>query len=259
MSTHFLGLDLAWSARNTTGAVALRQAGPPGRSRANLDASPTSALLSDDEIVEWVQQQMDAAPPDTRTLIGIDAPLIAPNPPGTGRPADRQVTRLYGRFHAGCYPANRERCARPIALARRLVEHGFSLDPSDVAAGHPRVALEVYPHAATVGLFGLARIPKYKKGRVAARRTGLAGFQDLLQQRLPTLDPPILPPPPEDVAPLRGKSLKALEDRLDSLMCAAMVAVYERYPERCVIAGDVEEGYILVPEVPVLDEESPGH
>jgi len=49
---------------------------------------------------------------------------------------------------------------------------------------------------------------------------------------------------------LRGASLKALEDRLDALMCAAMVAYFRARPDQCWIVGDVATGYILVPTPP---------
>jgi predicted RNase H-like nuclease len=207
---------------------------------------------SNDELLALVREALAEAylsGSNRQVLVAIDAPIIAPNAPGTSRPADREVTRIYGRFDAGVYPANRERCARPIELARELQDLGFSLDPLDVARRVPRVALEVYPHAAAVGLFGLERIVKYKKGRVAQRRAGLVRWKELLERELPRLPLPVQPPVVEDPQSLRGRSLKDLEDRLDAMLCAAMAAHYWNMPQACTIAGDVENGYILVPEL----------
>ncbi|REJ74803.1 MAG: DUF429 domain-containing protein [Acidobacteria bacterium] len=249
-----LGLDLAWSARNPSGVSLIAPSdAPPG----GMVTLRSARAEGDDEIVALVREALADAflrAHERQLLVAVDAPLIAPNPAGTSRPADREVTRLYGRFDAGVYPANRERCARPLAIAARLRELGFSLDPRDVTAGHPRVALEVYPHAAAVGLFDLPRIVKYKKGRVHERRRGLAAWRELLVERLPRLPLPVLPPVFEDPAPLRGRGLKDLEDRLDAQLCAATAAQYWLRPHDFVVVGDTTAGYILVPAPPAVGE-----
>lgn len=91
---------------------------------------------------------------------------------------------------------------------------------------------------------------KYKKGSVAQRRQGLDEYQSLLQRELPRLDPPLPPPAPTDVTALRGRALKALEDRLDALVCAAMAAVLAANPGACEILGTLAEGYVVVPRLP---------
>jgi predicted RNase H-like nuclease len=175
--------------------------------------------------------------------------LIAPNPQGTGRPADREVSRRFGRFEAGAYPANAAVCARPVRLAAKLVARGFTLDPAGVAAGRP-TALEVCPHAATIGLFDLQRTIKYKKGRVADKRAGLTTLQDLLHARLPRHPVvPIEPFPKEDPASLAGRALKGLEDRLDAVVCAAVGAHFRADPRNWHVLGDTAAGYIVVPVV----------
>ena len=49
--------------------------------------------------------------------VAIDAPLVVPNATGQ-RPVDRLVTRQYGRFHAGAYPANRRLLGDKIRAAQ---------------------------------------------------------------------------------------------------------------------------------------------
>jgi predicted RNase H-like nuclease len=236
-----LGLDLAWRAHNPSGAVALRW-----RADGVLHAVHAATLGSDEAILQWI----DRIVPEGPALIAIDAPLIAPNGPGTARPVDRLVSSRFGRFDAGAYPANREVAARPVGLARRLSDVGWSLDPAH-AVGTGRCAIEVYPHAATVGLFGLDRIVKYKKGSATERRQGLERLQGLLLRYLPMLDPPIEPPAWVDVSTLRGRMRKALEDRLDAWVCAAMAAVFLARRDECEVLGDVTHGYIVVPRLPV--------
>jgi len=250
-----LGLDLAWVEHNPTGAVVVR---PDGAGAWRADAPVT--LLSDQDILDWADAHAGA-----HCVLGIDAPLFAPNAPKTCREADKEVIRLYGRFHAGVYPANRERCPRPIRLAQQFAARGWGLDPFALGGSAKssrrvkgRHALEVYPHAACVGLFGLSRIVKYKRGRVAKRRAGLERLQDLIHEHLPGAGIGIHPPPRIDIAPLRGRAIKAAEDRLDALLCAAMVAHFVREPDDCLLAGaataaDVEKGYILVPQPPDVE------
>lgn len=183
--------------------------------------------------------------------MAIDAPIIAPNPPGTAREADRLMTRHFGRYHAGVYPANRKVCARPVRLSRKLARLGFSPDPWLNPGESIRRQIEVFPHSSLVALLGLRRIIKYKKGPVAARRLGLRELQRALC-RLAELDPPLASSPafaalvstrPSGRA-VRG--LKRLEDELDAAFLAYVAAFYWRWGlRRCVVLGDLSGGYIL--------------
>jgi predicted RNase H-like nuclease len=235
-----LGLDLAWSERNPSGAVRLAR-----RADGVLEVVERRTLGRDDEVLAWLEQRAPRGP----ALVGIDAPLIAPNPAGTARRCDRKVSARLGRFHAGVYPANRARCERPLRLAARLLERGWTLDPWKARKGSWRGALEVFPHAAAVGLLGLERIVKYKKGPVAARRAGLERLQDLLHERLPRGPQPLMPFEREQIGGLRGRGLKDLEDRLDALLCAAMTARWLEAPWTCEVIGDPSAGYVLVPRL----------
>lgn len=239
MTPPIIGIDLAWGERNASGAAVLVE--EHGVLRTVL-----SALLGgDDEILAFVERHRGLG----ATVVAIDAPLIAPNPKGTGRPVDREVSRRFGRFDAGAYPANEHVCARPIRLAAKLVVRGFTLDPAGVAAGRP-TALEVYPHAATIGLFDLLKTIKYKKGCVAEKRAGLTTLQNLIHARLPT-HPAVRidPPPKEDPGALKGRALKGLEDRLDAVVCATVGAHFRADPKNWRVIGDTASGYIVVPVV----------
>src|SRR5579875_1032783 len=88
----YLGLDLAWGERGRTGVAALDEAG-------RLIAS--ASVRTDDEIAAFAAGH--APGPCTAA---IDAPLIVPNAAGR-RPCEAMTARLYGRYHAGPYPANR--------------------------------------------------------------------------------------------------------------------------------------------------------
>ncbi len=78
-------------------------------------------LAEPEEVVRWAAEQ---AGPDA--VIGIDAPIVIPNQAGM-RTADRLAQALYGKFHAGAYPASRARSfwQRTTRLSASLVRLGF--------------------------------------------------------------------------------------------------------------------------------------
>lgn len=241
----FLGIDLAWCERNPSGLAALGFAGR----REKLSLFSYGSVTRDDEILAWVEKHATGT-----TVLGIDAPIIAPNPPGVGRPCDGQVTSVFGKFHAGPYPANRVKCARALRLRRKLEGLGFDPDPGFPARSRGRRQLEVFPHPAQVVLFKLPRILKYKKGPVAARRRGLTRLARHIARDLTRSNPALSANAALktlcDAVPnvLAGKLLKAREDTLDAVICAYVAAYYWVWStSRCRVFGDVQRGYIIVP------------
>ncbi|MEJ2548708.1 MAG: DUF429 domain-containing protein [Gemmatimonadota bacterium] len=120
---------------------------------------------------------------------------------------------------------------------------------------------EVYPHPAHVVLFGLDRIVKYKKGRVEARRQGQRSFAALLETKLSDGKPRLVAGKAvnalftTDPQSLRGKALKANEDRLDALLCCYLAAHYWYWgSERNEFTGASADGGIVVPTM-CLDAE----
>ena len=240
----FVGIDLAWSDVNPSGLAHLILDGQ------GCVLLATDHLRSDEEILSWVDARSQRT-----TWLGIDAPIIAPNPPGSSREVDRMVTSLFGRFHAGVYPGNRERCARPIRLSRKLAARGFSPDPY-LPSSSGRRQLEIFPHLLQVGLFGKKRIIKYKKGSKDQKRNGIKTLQKTIARFLPRQIPPLIISRllrellSENPDRLEGKGLKGLEDRLDALLCAYMASYFWVWRERrCEIFGDLRGGYIIGPKV----------
>jgi predicted RNase H-like nuclease len=248
MLIRYLGLDLAWSERNLSGAAALE--GTPAGAR--LLEPP--ALLGDlDAITAWVERAAGAGP----AILAVDAPLVVPNPAGR-RPAEAQLAAALGRYEAGPHPANRRLLdrgggVRGELLAARLAVLGFR--PAErVAAGEPgRLLTEVYPHAAMVGIFGLARTLKYKakpRRPEELRRAEWRRYQALLLG-LAAADPPLAGHEAllaADVAAVRGRALKGYEDRVDALMCAYVALYAHRWGEaRCRTFGDLAGGWIFSP------------
>src|SRR5262245_29998027 len=123
-----IGVDLAWSPRNPTGAATIMGDESGG-------ALIETALLGGDEaIIAYIERSAGDGP----ALVAVDAPLCVPNQTGR-RPAEAAIGRTFGRYQAGAHPANRQRLAfdgavRGEALVAALCQRGFVHRPA-VAAG----------------------------------------------------------------------------------------------------------------------------
>lgn len=245
----FVGIDLAWS-RTGRGRTGLCVADETGQV---LDSA---SVRSDAEIVGWLEPHCDGP-----VLAGVDAPITVPNDTGR-RPCDDLVSRVFGPYEAGVYPANRSNPAfagrtRAEDLADRL---GLTLDPvTTPGERHVRCALETYPHSAIVALFGLRRTLKYKGGRgrsPATRRPEFIRLLDLLES-LPGFDPPFDPATSPRWDGLRrhvreattGAALDRAEDEVDAYVCAYVASYYRAHGhgDRCRVIGDAEHGHIVTP------------
>lgn len=241
----YLGLDLAWGERARTGIAALDSEGR---------LVTCVAVRSDDEIAAFAAEH---APGDC--VLAIDAPLIVPNEAGQ-RVAERLVAERFGRFAAGAYPANRASplfnpVPRALRIARRL---GCETDPQVGAGPDRRVAIEVYPHPASIVLFGLDRTLPYKsrKGRPFGVRA--AAFIRLIGYVQELLAEPLRPagcPRWRQLAALaaaasRPADIERIEDEVDAVICAYLAWLWHHDPRSCWVLGDVSTGYIVTPSLP---------
>ena len=239
---YFVGVDLAWSRRNTS-AVAV--------AHGDELVAWKSALHSLEEIVSFILARAGSAP----AFVAIDAPITVPNIRGS-RECDRLVSSLFRRHEAGVYPVNRtllERYGgvRGQKLGERLMKAGFEHNPALKAPSRGRVFAEVFPHSAMVVIFRLDRTLKYKQraGRCRSlRHTEFRRYQRLLHS-LAGGDPPLRVPEEildVEVERLRGYALKRYEDLLDAIICA-YTASYCWHRGDCAVVGDLKSGYILTP------------
>jgi predicted RNase H-like nuclease len=245
LEMNFLGIDFGWSGRPSGLAVLAWD----GRC---LQLLSSERRTGSDEILAWVDTHAGDGP----ALVAVDAPLVIPNATGMRIP-DRRSHQLFGKYHAGCYPANlgRPYALRTLALGEALVARGFAHAPLIQPLRTGRYLIEVFPHPAIVQLFSLPRIIRYKKGVLANRRQELVRYrgliQDVLTSLVPTLVPPDLPPVPSG-----GNALKELEDQLDALMCAYIVAYWWYLgADLNLVMGDGASGYIVVPQLTSMRHE----
>lgn len=243
----FIGLDLAWSARNRTGAAVIDGDATQGR------LITTNLLGDDDTILDFVAQHTA----DDPALVTIDAPLIVPNEVGR-RPAEAEIAAAFARYHAGAHPANRTRLAvdgivRGEAIVARLAVDGIVHQAEVVAGAAVRQVLEVFPHPAIIALFGLDRIIQYKARPHRSHEHRLrefARYQTSLRS-LTTADPALLDADDllnRDLSRLTKARLKDYEDLLDGVMCAYIAQYLWRWGmARARVFGTFDGGYITTP------------
>lgn len=240
--TTYVGVDLAWATRNRTGLAALDDAGRL------LDVA---TVRTDEEILGWLGPYVDGP-----CVVSIDAPIVVRNPAGR-RACEAELDEVFARHEAGAHPTN---TGRPWfsdgTRAERLASAmGLELDPHEPSE---RQALEVYPHPATVALFGLETTVKYKhkRGRdlplLRSELLRLVGLIEGLEQADPALHAAEHPRWREirlRIAGARRKvDLKIVEDRVDAVLCAYVGLLSRVRPRDVRVFGDAEHGSIVTPD-----------
>ncbi len=239
----FIGVDFGWSS-GASGLCCLVWR------KHHLEILNLTTVLEIDRILAWID---DWVSPKAPALIAVDAPTIINNQTGM-RLADKLTHQYFGRYHAGCYPANLSLkfADRTIGFSKSLLAKNFQHAPTIKQQQLGRYQIEVFPHPATINLFGLSRILKYKKGKIAERQKELNKLRGQITNVLPKLEPalnltclnqiPVIPLQPT------GKQLKAIEDQLDSLLCAYIAAYWWYWGEaKNLVLGDLDTGYIVIP------------
>lgn len=244
MTMKFIGIDLGWRSQ-PSGLCCLEWI--EGQLQL-LELDRKDAIA---DILTWIEQSVQ---PDEPAIIAVDAPTLIPNATGSRIP-DKLSHKYFGKYHAGCYPANQNLpfADRTINFSLELESRGFAHAPTIEPQKLSRYQIEVFPHPAIVNLFNLERILKYKKGRLNERRLELIKLQNYLLDILPYLSPPLRPLRlcgsfPSEI-PTTGAALKAVEDKLDSLICAYVAAYWWYWGEqRNLVLGDRTTGYIIIPQ-----------
>ncbi len=114
---HYVGVDLAWGEKGTTGLAAVDEDG------VLLDVTERG---SDEEIHGWLQPWVA-----DDCLVAIDAPIVVNNLTGN-RPCESLIGKYFGRYNAYCHSAN---MSNPNfahgTRARRIADAlGLDIDPA---------------------------------------------------------------------------------------------------------------------------------
>jgi predicted RNase H-like nuclease len=265
----FLGIDLGWKSQPS--GLCYLEWQDEKLQLLDLDRKDSIA-----DILTWVDT---CVKPDESALIAVDAPTLIPNATGSRLP-DKLTHKHFGKYHAGCYPANLNLpfADRTVNFGLELESRGYLHAPTIEPQKPGRYQIEVFPHPAIVHLFNLQRILKYKKGRLSDRRLELLKLYNYILDILPTLEPSVclkqkqesalfpfdscefascfMPGNPSTalahflLLPCTGATLKATEDKLDSLICAYVAAHWWYWGDkRNIVLGDRTTGYIVTPSL----------
>ena len=230
---HYIGIDLAWGTNSPTGLAVLDADGA---------LVHISAVRTDEEIKESLAPYVEGP-----CRVGIDAPLVVTNPTGS-RVAEQELNADFRGFEAGAHPSNtgKPEFADGTRGARVAKLLGLDMNPS---SGRTKRAIEVYPHPATIVLFGLSRTLKYKdkKGRtldtMRAELLRLMGFVE----RIVRTDRTWQGLRSQVETATRKVDLRVVEDQVDAVVCAYVALFADRWPERVTTYGSFENGYIVTP------------
>lgn len=237
MRQGFVGIDLAWGSKARTGLAVVDDEGRLVES---------GAVRTDDEIDAWLRAHVGEV-----VVAAVDAPLIVPNETGQRR-CETEISRAFWRHKIGAHSSNRGRVEFNPPRAATLAERfGWSVDPAGNGAVGAPVCIEVYPHPAMVGLFGIPERIAYKSGPGRA-----AGFIQLIEH-FPSIAELRLSESPRwvelsrIVADPRPGDLTRIEDELDAILCAHLAWLWHHRPEGLKVYGSLEDGYIIAPPAPV--------
>jgi len=237
---YFVGLDLAWGENNQTGVAVIDSDGRLLHVGAAQDDASIEAAIA-----PYVSDEC---------LVAIDAPLIVNNPTGH-RPCEAALNRDFQRFDAGARPAYADKPEfRDPRGARIATMLGLDMDPGSTAS---RRAIEVYPHPATVVLFELKKILKYKRGPFEDRHRELLQLMTLIEG-LDGASPRLRANRSVAWVELRRRveaatrpgQLDRDEDPVDAVVCAYVALYWNNRPEDVTVYGDFATGYIVTPTLP---------
>jgi predicted RNase H-like nuclease len=186
--------------------------------------------------------------------VAIDAPLIVKNPTGY-RPCEAALNHDFQRFEAGARPAYTEKPEFNNPRGARIAT-ALTLDV-DPASSATRRAIEVYPHPATITLFGLEKTLKYKRGAFEDRQRELLQLMTLIEgldKATPRLrvnhNVSWVELRKRVAAATRPGQLDRDEDPVDAVLCAYVALYWYHRPEDVTVYGDFAGGYIVTPTLP---------
>lgn len=237
----YMGLDLGWTPRDSSGGVVIEPT-----EDGDVQVVSAESLRSHEDTLRWITRNRGRS---TCTL-AINAPIIVENLSGA-RPCDRQLLEHFARFRIDEYANNTVSASHPRTMGRALMRMGF--DPNPQATGDRLI--ETHTQAAQVLLFGVERPVRLKQGPIGARKEAVQRLREIISEHLFDGAPALQSTPALDalmeahLPDLNGTRLGELEERLEALLAAYVAAFLgERGTDACAFLGDLDRGYILLPD-----------
>jgi predicted RNase H-like nuclease len=247
MTTLLVGFDSAWTPNNSGALIGVlrlddgtfRELGPP---------QIVDYLQAEGIILKWQAELMPTA-----TIVLLDQPTIVNNTTGQ-RPVENIVASAVSLRYGGMQPANTSReemFGTRAPMWRFLARFGGAADPLDTVAD-TRV-FETYPVLAMIALLWTlpdsrpaGRLPKYNPERKTTfsisdwqHVCGLASLA-FCERGLMEIAQWI------DAAARKAPPRKSDQDGLDACLCL-LVALYLAERKDCLMVGNRQTGYIVVP------------
>lgn len=239
-SPRYLGLDLAWAPRQSSGGAVMES-----DENGVLRLKSTASLRAHEDILSWLARSRGRH----GCIVAVNAPIIVENTAGQ-RPCDQQLHEHFARNFVDEYHVNIANASHPRTIGRAMMRMGFDPDPQ---TDGDRV-VETYNQATQVLLFDLDRPIRLKIGPVGARKDAVARFRELLVEKLDDATPPLEMSPAldelvnADLPASNGSRVGALEEQLQATLAAYTAAFLDmRGPNACAFLGDLNEGYVLLP------------
>jgi predicted RNase H-like nuclease len=246
VTTLLVGFDSAWTPTNSGALVGVLHS-DDGTFR---EISPP--LIVDYPQAEGVILRWQAEQAPTATIVLLDQPTIVKNAAGQ-RPVENLVGSSVGVRYGGVQPANtarKEMFGEEAPVWRFLARFGGPGNPVEPIAD-TRV-FETYPVLAMIALSWMlpdsrpaGRLPKYNPGRSsfsisdwhhvcglasgAFSERGLVGIVRWISDAAQKTSP-----------------LKSDQDGVDACLCL-LVALYLAEQKHCLMVGNMQTGYIVVP------------
>lgn len=239
----YLGLDLGWTPRDSSGGVVLEPTEEGGVRVVSADS-----LRSHEDTLRWITRNRGRG----QATLAMNAPLIVENLSGS-RLCDRQLLEHFSRYRIDEYANNTVSASHPRTMGRALMRMGF--DPNPASDGDRIV--ETHTQAAQVLLLGVDRPIRMKSGPIGGRKESVERLRELIDERLMGGDiTPVLEESPEldqlmnaHLPDLNGTRLGELEERLEALICGYVAAYLGQVgTDGCAFLGDLNQGYILLPD-----------
>jgi predicted RNase H-like nuclease len=247
MTTLLVGFDSAWTATNSGALVGVLQL-DDGTFHELDPPRVVDYREAEGVILKWQAEQVPTA-----TIVLLDQPTIVKNAAGQ-RPVENLVGSLVSLRYGGMQPANttkKEMFGKEAPVWPFLTRFGGPADPLEPVAD-TRV-FETYPVLAMIALGwtlpdsrAAGRLPKYNPGRKktflnsdwqyvcglasgAFRERGLMEIVRWIGDAAQNTSP-----------------RKSDQDSLDACLCL-LVALYLAERKDCLMVGDLQTGYIVVP------------